>query len=191
MFKVRLLLFAQFFSGNSHTVERTVNENQGNDKEDCSQTILQVGIGHGHGNFRCQQSEQGREFDDRVQRHGRCIFEGIADGVADNAGFMQRSVFHLQIDFNNLLAVIPATAGIGHEDRLIQTEESDTDQITDEEVGVKEGQRQTHEEDHDEDIDHTLLSILGTNLNNFLGIFNRCFFFIQIDILLNKHNGLI
>ncbi len=104
---------------------------------------------------------------------------------------MQRSVFHLQIDFNNLFAVIPATAGIGHEDCLIKTEEGDTDQITDKEVGVKECQRQTHKEDHDEDVDHTLLSILGTNLNDFLGVFNRCFFFIQIDILLNKHNGLI
>src|SRR5664280_902755 len=94
---------------------------------------------------------------------------------------MQRSVFHLQIDFNNLLAVIPATAGIGHEDCLVQTEEGNTNQITDEEVGVKEGQCQTHEEDHNEDVDHTLLSILGTNLDDFFTVFNRSFFFIPVS----------
>ncbi len=137
------------------------------------------------------RSKQGREFDDRVQRNGRRIFEGVADGVADNGGFMQRSVFHLEINFNNLLAVIPATAGIGHEDRLEETEEGNTDQITDKEVGVKEGQRQTHKENDDEDVDHTLLRVLGTNLNDFLAVFNRCFFFIQFDVLLNEHNRLI
>ena len=104
---------------------------------------------------------------------------------------MQRSVFHLQINFNNLLAVIPATAGIGHEDRLVQTEEGDTNQITDKEVGVEERQRQTHKEDDNEDIDHSLLSILGTNLDDFFTVFNRSFFFIQLDVLFNKHNGLI
>ena len=112
-------------------------------KKTAARPIFKLMIGHGNGDFRCQQSEQGREFDDRVQRNRRGIFEGVADGVADNGGFMQRSVFHLQIDFNNLLAVIPATAGIGHEDRLEEAEEGDTDQVADEEVGVEEGQRQS------------------------------------------------
>lgn len=104
---------------------------------------------------------------------------------------MQRSILHLEVNFNNLLAVIPATAGIGPEHRLEQTEEGDTEQITNEEVGVKEGERQTHEEDHDENIDHTLLCILGADLDDFLGVFNRSFLLVQFDVLLDVHNGLI
>ena len=45
----------------------------------------------------------------------------------------------LQFRLDNLLRVIPGAAGIRHEDRLVQAEERDRDQIADEEVGIDEG----------------------------------------------------
>ncbi len=184
-------MIIKFFLGNSHPVEGTINENQGDEKEASGQTEFQADIGHRHGDFHSQQTEQSREFDDRIQGNRRGILERVADGVADNGRFMQRSVLHLQINFDDLLAVIPATAGIGHEDRLEEAEEGDADQIADEEVGVEEGQRQSHEEDDDEDVDHPLLGVVGTNLDDFLAVFDRGFFLIQFDVLLDEHNGLI
>ncbi|OPZ50275.1 MAG: hypothetical protein BWY90_01633 [Deltaproteobacteria bacterium ADurb.BinA014] len=104
---------------------------------------------------------------------------------------MQRSVLHLQIDFNNFLAVIPATAGIGHEDRLEKSEEGNCYQVADKEIRIEERKSQRHEENDDEDVNHSFLRVLCTNLNDFFGVFNRSFFFVQIDVLFDKHNRLI
>jgi hypothetical protein len=38
------------------------------------------------------------------------------------------------VDFDDLLGVVPGTAGVGHEDGLEQAEERDADQVADEEV---------------------------------------------------------
>ena len=102
---------------------------------------------------------------------------------------MERGVFLLQIDFDDLLGVIPATAGIGHEDSLEETEEGDPDEVADEEVGIDEGQGQGHEEDDDEDVDHPLLGVNGTDLDDFLTVFYRCFRLVEIDIFLNVNDG--
>ena len=129
-------------------------------------------ICHGYGDFRSEKTEQGRELDDGVHGNRRGILVGVADGVADNRGLVEGCVLLLQIDFDDLLGVIPATAGIGHEDSLEEAEEGDSDEVADEEVGVDEGQGQGHEEDDDEDVDHPLLGINGTDLDDFLTVLN-------------------
>ena len=66
---------------------------------------------------------------------------GIADGVADDGGGVQRRALLLQLDLDDLLRVVPGAAGVGHEDRLVQPEERDRDQVADEEVRLEERRR--------------------------------------------------
>ena len=50
--------------------------------------------------------------------------------------------FCLQLDFDDLLRVVPGAAGVGHEDRLVQTEDRDRDQVADEEERLDERERE-------------------------------------------------
>ncbi len=102
---------------------------------------------------------------------------------------MEGCILHLEIDLDDLLGVIPATAGIGHEDSLEEPEERDPDQIADEEVGIEEGQTQGHEEDDDEDVDHPLLGIDRTDPDDFLAVLDGGLRLVEVDIVLDVDDG--
>jgi hypothetical protein len=55
---------------------------------------------------------------------------------------VQRRALLLQLDLDDLLGVVPGAAGVGHEDRLVEAEERDRDQVADEEVRLEEGERE-------------------------------------------------
>ncbi len=94
-------------------------------------------------------------------------------------------VLLFQVDLDDLLRIVPCAAGVGHEDRLEETEEGDADQVADEEVGVEERQGQGHEEDDDEDVDHALLRILGADLHDFLAVLDGSRLAVELDVLLD------
>ena len=83
-----------------HLVEGTPHEDEPDNKQRNSDkgSIVRgacfLGVyRHFNGDFRCQQAEQGRELDDRVQGNGGRILEGIAHGIADDGRGMKRCPF--------------------------------------------------------------------------------------------------
>ena len=75
----RLLVF------NSHLVERAVGEENGNSEEDQAEPGSDVTETFADGYFHGEDTEEGGELDDGVECHRGGVFEGVADGVADNA----------------------------------------------------------------------------------------------------------
>jgi hypothetical protein len=88
-----------------------------------------------------EQAEQRGELDDRVHGHRGGVLEGVADGVADDGGRVQRGALLLELDLDDLLGVVPGAAGVGHEERLEEAEEGDRDEVADEEVGTRRTRR--------------------------------------------------
>ena len=70
--------------------------------------------------MKCRGEHEGdnaHEFDENVDRRTGCIFERIADGVANNSSFMGIGAFSTVVAaFDILLGIIPGTACISHED---------------------------------------------------------------------------
>jgi hypothetical protein len=89
-----------------------------------------------------QEAEERGELDDRVHGHRGGVLEGVADGVADDAGRVQRGALLLELDLDELLGVVPGAAGVGHEDGLVEAEERDGDEVADEEERLEEGEGQ-------------------------------------------------
>ena len=189
LYPVNLL---QFLAGRDpHPVEGTVDEDQRDEEEDHGHAEFQAGVLHRYGDLHGEQAEERRELDHRIQGDRRGILERVAHGVADDRRLVQRGVLLLQVHLDDLLGVIPAAAGIGHENRLEEAEEGDGDEITDEEVGVEEGEPQGHEEDHDEDVDHPLLGIDRTDLDDLLAVLDGGFILVQFDMILDVDDRLI
>src|SRR5437764_13980450 len=86
---------------------------------------------------------------------------------------MQVRALRLQLRLNNLLCVVPCTAGVCHENRLIQTEQRNRNKIADKEVGFHERKPQSSEEYRKEDVQHPFLRVLRADLNNALRITDR------------------
>jgi len=53
---------------------------------------------------------------------------------------------------------------------LVETEDRDRDQVSNKEEGFHEGKRQSSEEDGEKDVEHSLLGVLGADLNYLLAI---------------------
>ena len=83
---------------------------------------------------------------------------------------MKRGSFLLQLDFDDLFRVVPGAAGIGHEDRLEQTEERDRHQIADEVVRLDEGEGERRKKYRQEDVEHSLLCVFGADLDYLLAV---------------------
>src|SRR4029079_3016296 len=66
------------------------------------------------------------------------------------------------------------TAGVGHEDGLVQTEQCDGNEIADEEVRLDERACERREEPGQEDVEHSLLRVLGADLDDLLRVCHRC-----------------
>ena len=117
---------------------------------------------------------------------------------------MQVGTLEVKVNLNDLLAVIPATTGVGHEYGLEETEQGNRDEVRNEQ---RNGVIATHatrrsqasktkgeEEDGQEDVEHTLLGILGTNLNDLdrrLGVGLLGCVRIELDVVLDKGNGTV
>ena len=129
-------------------------------------SIVSLLLGQRNRQFHRQQSEQRGELDDRVQRHRRRVLERIAHRIADHRRIMQRRALLLQFRLHDLLRVIPRAARIGHEDRLIEPEERDRNQIADKQERLGERERQRREEHRQEDIEHALLRVLRADLDH-------------------------
>ena len=137
-----------------------------------------------------QQTKERGELDHRIHGHRRSVLERIADGIADDRGVMQGRAFLFQFNFDDLLCVVPGAAGVGHENRLIQAEQRDRDQVADEEELVEEGEPEGGEEDRQEDVEHPRLGVLGADLDHLLavggaGLLGR----LQVDVRLDELDG--
>src|SRR5205085_7863871 len=148
-----------------HSVERAPDEEERDEEESTGQIMRQgrvavVTFGETHSQLNSQKTEQRRELDDRVERDGRCIFEGITNRVADDRRIVQRCSLRLEFHFDHLLRVVPRASGVRHKDRLIESEDGNRKQVTDEEERLDESEGERGEEDSQEDIEHPLLRIL-------------------------------
>ena len=92
--------------GNSHAIERPPHEDQRNDEEHRPNPHFHRLILHRHRDLGREKPKQRREFDHRVQRNRRRVFERITDGVAHHRGCVQRRSFLPHIHFNDLLGVV-------------------------------------------------------------------------------------
>src|ERR1700728_3584767 len=182
-------------ASDSHTVERTVDEEEGNEEEHQRQHIgdgCTLISGQCDRQLDCQQTEEGGELDDRVQSNRRSVLEGVADGVADYGGVVQWSSLLLHFNFDDLLSIVPGSAGVGHENCLVKAEDSDGNEVADEEERFDEGKSQRTEEDGDKDIQHAFLRILGADLYNFLAVGDRGFHHtIEFDVGFDELDGAV
>ena len=98
---------------------------------------------------------------------------GSPDGVADHGGGVQGRALLLELHLDDLLGVVPGAAGVGHEHRLVETEQRDRDQVADEEVRLQEREGQRGEEHGQEDVEHALLRVLRADLHDLLAVGHR------------------
>src|SRR6266536_2847558 len=73
---------------------------------------------------------------------------------------MQWCSLLFEIDFNNLFRVVPCAAGVGHEDRLIEAERCNRNQIANEIERFNESEGQCCEEHSQKDVQHSFLRIV-------------------------------
>src|SRR5215213_5940726 len=98
---------------------------------------------------------------------------------------MERCSLLLELHLDDFLCVIPRTAGIRHEDRLIETEDCDRYQVADEEVRLDESEPKRSEEHGQEDVEHAFLCVLRAYLDDFLAVGDRRFLRgLEIDVRL-------
>src|SRR5205085_9658112 len=164
---------------NSHAVERAIHESKRHQEEDCSENVRQCAALRGgqlHRQFDGEKAEERCEFDDRIQSNRRRVLKRIANRIAHHSGIVERRAFLLQLNFHDLLGVIPCTARVGHKNRLIQTKDRDGDQITDEKKRFKEREGKRREKYGNENIDHALLCVLGADLDHFFTVADRSLF---------------
>src|ERR1041385_2153497 len=103
---------------------------------------------------------------------------------------MERRSFLLQLDLDDFLRIVPRATGVGHEDRLVQTEERDRHEIADEEERLDERKRERREEDREEDVEHALLRVLRADLDNFLRVRHRRLRrALELDVGLDELDG--
>src|SRR5258705_4081076 len=92
-----------------------------------------------------------------------------------------------QINLNNFLRIITGAADVCNEDCLIQAEDRDRDQVTDEEERFNESKSQSGKEYSQEDIEHSFLRILGADLHHLLTVFHRSLLdALEADIRFDK-----
>src|SRR5256885_8163836 len=86
---------------------------------------------------------------------------------------MQRSPLLLQLDFDDLLGIVPGASRVRHEDGLKQTEQRDRNEIADEEERLEKRERERRKEHRQEDVEHSLLRVLRADRDDFLTVGHR------------------
>src|SRR5262245_50252953 len=164
---------------NLHTVERTPYEDHRNDEECRGQQMAD----HRsrvkrklHRQLDSEKPEQRRELDYWIHCDRRRVLERISDRIADHSRVVQRRAFVLQLDFDNLLRVVPRAAGVGHEDRLVQPKDRDRDQIPNEKERFDKCECKRRKEHRQEYVEHPLLGVLRADLNHLLAVGHRSLF---------------
>src|SRR6267143_2723948 len=179
----------------AHAVEGTVDEEEGDDEEGRRENVRQAAALRGgqlHGELNGQQAKEWREFNDRIEGDGRRILKRIAHYVADDCSVVEGRALLLEFDFNDFLGVVPGTAGVGHEDGLVQAEDGDGEEIADEEKRFDEGEGQRGEEHRDENVEHALLRVLGANLDDLFTVSDaggRSS--VELDVGLDEFDGAV
>jgi hypothetical protein len=161
-----------------HSVEGTVDEERRDEEEDERQAHTSARA------FRrdldreldSENAEERRELDDRVHSDGRGVLEWITNGIANDASCVQRRALLLELDFDELLGVVPSTTGVCHEESLVEAEESDRNEVADEEERIGESEGERAEEDREEDVDHALLRVLRADFDDLLAVFDAGLF---------------
>ena len=188
----------------AHLVERAVDEHQGYQQEDDTEVGSHAAEAGADGNLHGKHTEEGGELDDGVESHRGSVFEGIADGVAHDAGGVEVGALGLHVDLDYLLGVVPSAAGVGHEHGLEEAEDGDGDKVGDEEadgilaadrVGTREaGEGKGEAEDGDEDVDHAALGIFGADFDHILALLGvgllGCVG-VELDVLLDILHGAV
>jgi hypothetical protein len=102
-------------------------------------------------------------------------------------GGVELGALLLELDLDDLLRVVPGAAGVGHEDRLVEAEQRDRDQVADEEERLDAGEGEGAEEDRQEDVEHALLRVLGADLDDLLAVGDRGLRrALELDVLLDE-----
>ena len=135
-------------------------------------------LGELHG----EQTEERGELDDGVHRHAGRVLEWVADGVAHDGRVVEGGALLLELDLDDLLRVVPGSAGVRHEERLEETEEGDADEVADEEVALVEGERERSEEDRHEDVDHPGLRVLRADLDHLLRVLDARLLDLAVEL---------
>ena len=175
---------------NSHRVERAIHEAYRHQEKDQRQNIADTRPclfcqldSQLHG----QESEQSGELDDRVQGYRRGVFERVAYSVANHRGCVQFGALLLQFDFDDFLGIVPGGSRISHENRLVETESRNRNQIADEKERLHKRESQCGEEHRDENVQHPLLRIQSTDLDYFLAVGDGGFLrALQLDVGLDE-----
>src|SRR4029077_15575834 len=132
------------------------------------------------------------ELNHRIQCDRRSVLEWIAYRVADYRCVVERRAFLFQLDLDDLFCVVPGSAGVSHEDGLIEAEDGDGNQVADEEERLDEAEGQRGKKYRDENIQHALLRIERANLDHFFAVCDGgpvCAF--ELDIGFDEFAGAI
>src|ERR1700690_157006 len=139
-----------------------------------------------------QEAKERRKLDDRVHRDAARVFGRIPDRVAHDRRRVQLRALLLELHFDDLLRVVPCAAGIRHEERLKEAEESNRDQVTDEEEWIEERECERAEEDDEEDVEHPLLRVRRADLDHLLAVGDRRLLgSVELDVRLDELDGAI
>src|SRR5260370_4815818 len=128
-----------------HRIEGTPGEEDADREERHGQTQAQVALELNRQLHR-EKAKQSGELDDRVHCDRGSILERIAYGVANHGCRVERGSLLFELYFDDFLCVVPGAAGVGHENRLVEAEDRDRDQIPDEEEWLEASKRQRTEE---------------------------------------------
>src|SRR6267154_5524994 len=93
----------------THFVEGAVDEGERHQEEDGGENVRHgVGWGGGQwdGELDGEKAEERSEFDDRVEGDGGGVLEGIADGVANDGGVVERRACLLECDLEDFIGVV-------------------------------------------------------------------------------------
>src|SRR5258708_11206661 len=151
--------------------------------------MFETGVFHCDGNLDGEKAEEGGEFNDGIERNGRSVFEWVAYGIAHDGRRVKRSVFRAEVDFNDLLGVVPCTAGVRHENGLEKSEERYADEVSNEEIRIEERKGEREAEDYDEDVDHSLLRLLGSDTHDLFPVLDRRRGGIELHVFFDVHDG--
>ena len=86
---------------------------------------------------------------------------------------MQRRSLLFEIHFNDFFCIVPSATRVSHEDRLVETENRNRDQVPDKVEGFNEREGKSGKENCEKDVEHAFLCILRANLHDLLTVSNR------------------
>src|SRR5664280_2184739 len=152
-----------------HPVEGAIDEDDGHGEEDEEQREARRAR-QSDRELHGEKAEEGRELDDRVHGDGRRVLEGVSHSVAHDDRVVKRRALLLQLHLDELLRVVPRAPRVRHEDRLVEAEHGDRDEVADEKERLEARERERGEEDDQEDVEHAFLRVLRADGDDRLAV---------------------